>query len=53
MDIKITRIDENKKVCGKPWFLYKTNLDSLYVSYTGGNNMKTGVPNKKIIELFF
>ena len=31
----------------------ETNLDSLYVSYTGGYNMKTGVPNKKFTQQFF
>ena len=42
-----------KKVCGKPELLYTTNLDSLYVSYTGGFNVKTGVPNKKAVQQFF
>ena len=37
--------DEKDNLCGKPEILNRTNLDSLYVSYTDGFNMKTGVPN--------
>ena len=52
MDIKLRIVDEKKKVCGNPEFLHTTNLDSLYVSYTGGLNMKTGVPKKKVYNNF-
>ena len=52
MDIKIRVIDEKEKVCGKPEFIYRTNLDSLYVSYKGGFNMKTGKPYKKNSTIF-
>ena len=53
MGTKIRIVDEKEKVCGKPEFLYRTNLDFLYVYYTGGFNMKTGLPNKKVIKQFF
>ena len=53
MDIKLRIIDEKEKVCGKPEFFHRTNLDSLYVSYSGGFNKKTGVPNKKVVQKFF
>ena len=53
MDIKIRVIDEKEKVCGKPEFIYRTNLDSLYVSYKGGFNMKTGKPYKTKTQKFF
>ena len=53
MDIKIRVIDEKEKVCGKPEFIYRTNLDSLYVSYKGGFNMKTGKPYKTKTQQFF
>ena len=53
MDIKVRVVDEKEKVCGKPEFIYRTNLDSLYVSYTGGFNMKTGKPYKSKTQQFF
>ena len=54
VDIKIRIVDEKEKVCGKPEFLYRTILDSLYIPCTGGFNMKkTGVPNKKALQQFF
>ena len=42
-----------RKRCVENLNLYRTNLDSLYASYTGGFNMKTGVPNKKFVQQFF
>ena len=53
MDIKIRVIDEKEKVCGKPEFIYRTKLDSLYVSYKGGFNMKTGKSYKTKTQQFF
>ena len=53
MDIKVRVVDEKEKVCGKLELIYRTNLDSLYVSYTGGFNMKTGKPYKSKTQQFF
>ena len=53
MDIKVRVVDEKEKVCGKPEFIYRTNLDSLYVSYTGGFNLKTGKLYKSKTQQFF
>ena len=53
MGINVRLVDEKEKVCGKPEFIYRTNLDSLYVSYTGGFNMKTGKPYKSKTQQFF
>ena len=53
LDIKVRVVDEKEKVCGKPEIIYRTNLDSLYVSYTSRFNMKTGKPYESKTELFF
>ena len=53
MDIKIRVVGEKEKVCGKPEFICRTNLDSLYVSYTGEFNMKTGKPLSQKLNNFF
>ena len=45
MDIKLRVLDQSETLCGKPEPLYKTNLESLFVSYSGGFNMRTGKPN--------
>ena len=45
MDTKLRDLDQSETLCGKPEPLYKTNLESLFVSYSGGFNMKTGKPN--------
>ena len=45
MDIKLRVLDQSETLCGKPEPLYKTNLESLFVSYSGGFSMRTGKPN--------
>ena len=33
MDIKLRIVDEKEKVCGKPEFLCRTNLDSKFMDF--------------------
>ena len=53
MDIKVRVVDEKEKVCGIPEFIYRTTLDSLYVSYRGGFNTKTGKSYKSKTQQLF
>ena len=52
MDRKVRVLDEKEKLCGKPDFIYRTNLDPLYVSYTGGFIMNTGKPYRSETQQF-
>lgn len=42
MDIKIRVLNEKVQICGKEDMLYKTNFESLFVTYVNGFNMDTG-----------
>ena len=53
MKVKIRVVDEKEKMCGKAEFIYRTNLDFLYVSYTDGFNMKIGKAYKSKTQPFF
>ena len=41
-DLKICNYNKHQEVCSKPGALYKTNFESLFISYSGGFDMNTG-----------
>ena len=43
--MKFRIYDNKQELCGKKGALYRTNFDSLFISYSGGFDMSTGKPN--------
>ena len=42
LDLKIRIYNKQQEVCSRPGALYKTNFESLFISYSGGFDMNTG-----------
>ena len=42
-DLRIRLFNDKHKICGKPEFLYRSNFENLFIKYTGGFDMNSGL----------